>query len=232
LAHYRFAFAQLTQSPHVDRNRVVVVGNSLGSMTAPFVAEGNRVRAITIASGGGLTYFERMVYFDRQALERRAGAKPEDIHDKLLQQIRFHVAYLLDGKTPERIAQEDPKLGAVWREIPHTGDGVHYGRPYAFHHQLAKRNMLGAWATIEAPALVVYNEFDQFESREGAEAIVDTLNRLRPGSAELAFFPNIDHSFYRYPTADMAYQRVRAQRTDAPGPALDRTLIWLRKVMS
>jgi pimeloyl-ACP methyl ester carboxylesterase len=231
LSHYRYAYSKLTVSPHVDRDRVAIVGNSLGSMMAPFVAQGNRVRGITVASGGGLTFFERMVYFDRQALERRAGAAPQDIHDKLMDQVRFHVAYLLDGKTPEQISEENPKLGAVWKQIPFTGDGVHYGRPYAFHHQLAKKNMLGAWASIEAPALVIYNEFDQFESLKGAESIVDTMNRLRLGSAELARFPNVDHSFFKYPSADMAYQRVRAQRTNAPEPAIDRTLLWLKKIV-
>lgn len=226
LAHYRFAFERLTRGPHVDPSRVVVMGNSLGSLMAPFVAEGRKVAGVTVASGGALTYFERMIYFDRLALER-GGGRPEDIQRKLLEQARFHVEYLLNGKTPEQIARENPRLGAVWTQIPHTGDGVHYGRPYAYHHQAARRNAIAAWAAIQAPILVLFNEFDQYESRHGAEVIVEVVNRLRPGSAKFVELPMLEHSFYRYPSADLAFVRDRRYRVAEPEPAIAAILEWL-----
>jgi hypothetical protein len=39
-----------------------------------------------------------------------------------------------------------------------TGDGVHHGRPYAYHRQLARRDLLGAWADLAAPVLVLHAE--------------------------------------------------------------------------
>lgn len=225
LEHYRFAFDRLTQSPHVDASRVVVLGNSLGSMLVPMVAQGRQVAGVAITSGGGLTYYERMLHFDRMHLERGGGA-PGELHAKLMAQARFHVEYLLNGRTPEEIAAQDPGLGKVWAQIPHVGDGVHYGRPYAYHHQAARLNLLEAWAAIDAPALVLFNEFDQYESRRGAEVVVETVNRLRPGSARLVLLPMLDHSFYLHASADAAF-RDDPGSVAAPGPATQAILDWL-----
>jgi pimeloyl-ACP methyl ester carboxylesterase len=224
LAHYRFAFDRLALSPHVDSSRIVILGNSLGSMLVPLVAQGRDVAGAAITSGGGMTYYERMLHFDRMHLERGGGA-PADLYDKLMAQARFHVEYLLNGRTPEEIAASDPELGAVWGQIPHVGDGVHYGRPYAYHHQAAQLNLLGAWAAIETPVLVVYNEFDQYESRRSAEVVVETVNRLRPGSARLVVLPMLDHSFYLHATADAAFRGDGG--VAAPAPAVQAILDWL-----
>lgn len=224
LAHYRFAFERLTQSPHVDPDRVVVLGNSLGSMLVPMVAQGRQVAGAAITSGGGLSYYERMLHFDRMHLERGGGA-PGELLEKLMWQARFHVEYLLNGRTPEEIAERDPGLGRIWGQIPHVGDGVHYGRPYAYHHQAARLNLLGAWAAIEAPVLVIYNEYDQYESRRGAEVVVETVNRLRPGSARFVVLPMQDHSFYLYPSADAAFRGDGG--VAVPEPGTQAILDWL-----
>ena len=228
LAHYRFAFDRLTDSPHVDPDRVVVLGNSLGSMLVPMVAQDRRVSGAAITSGGGLSYYERMLHFDRMHLERGGGA-PGELHEKLMDQARFHVEYLLNGRTPEEIAARDPELGKVWGQIPHVGDGVHYGRPYAYHHQAARLNLLGAWAAIDAPVLVLYNEFDQYESRRGAEVVVETVNRLRPGTARLVVLPMLDHSFYLHPSADAAFRGEGG--VAVPEPGAQAILDWLQQAV-
>src|SRR5690349_22103231 len=38
--HYREAFDQLARHPWIDPGRIVIFGSSLGSITAPFIAEG------------------------------------------------------------------------------------------------------------------------------------------------------------------------------------------------
>ena len=52
------------------------------------------------------------------------------------------------------------------------------------------KNFLAAWAKIEAPVLVVYGEFDQFEPRDGHQLIADTVNQLRPGTATFVEIAN------------------------------------------
>ena len=55
--------------------------------------------------------------------------------------IPFHVEYLLNGKTPEQIEGEHPSLKGVWQSIRGGAEAPpHYGRPYAWHQQAAKRS--------------------------------------------------------------------------------------------
>jgi len=53
--------------------------------------------------------------------------------------------------------------------------------------------------------LVMFNAFDQFETRHGHELIADTVNRQRPGTATFVERPNVGHSGNRYATIEDAY---------------------------
>jgi pimeloyl-ACP methyl ester carboxylesterase len=225
--HYREALAALRRHPWIDPGRIVIYGNSLGSITAPLVAQGNRVAGLLVQGGGALTYAERMIGFDRLFLERRGGP-PAEIDARMRESIAFHTEYLLRGRTPEQIARERPELGSVWARLRGTGDGVHYGRPYTWHQQAAARDLLAAWTRIEAPVLVVYGEYDQFETRAGHRLIVDTLNRLRPGSAEFLEIPRGDHELEIYPSAEDAYAYRGGQAR--PELFLRPAIAWLRRV--
>ena len=68
--HYREAFDRLARHPWVDPGHIVIYGSSLGSTTAPLVAEGKRVAGIFVQGGGAFTYLERMIKFARLYLER------------------------------------------------------------------------------------------------------------------------------------------------------------------
>ena len=225
--HYREALAALRSHPWIDPERIVIYGNSLGSITAPLVAQGQRVAGLLVQGGGALTYAERMIHFDRLLLER-SGVPPAEIDARMRQSIAFHTEYLLRGRTPEQIARERPELAGVWARLRGTGDGVHYGRPLAWHQQAARHDFLAAWTRIEAPVLVVYGEYDQFETRAGHQLIADTLNRLRPGSAELLVIPQADHELEIYASANdaYAYRDGRAEPELFLGPAV----AWLRRV--
>lgn len=225
--HYREALARLLRHPWVDPERVVIYGSSLGSITAPLVARGHRVAGLLVQGGGALTYAERMIHFDRLFLER-SGVAPAEIDRRMRESIAFHAEYLLRRRTPEQIARERPELASVWRRLRGTGDGVHYGRPLAWHQQAAAKDLIAAWAEIQAPALVVYGEYDQFETRHGHRLIVDTLNRLRPGSAEFLEIPGADHELEIYPSAEdaYAYRGGRAEPELFLRPAIE----WLLRV--
>lgn len=94
---------------------------------------------------------------------------------------------------------------AVRADVRGLGQGEHYGRPYAWRQQAAKRNFLAAWAEVDAPVLVIFNEFDQYETRHGHKLIADTANRLRPGSGTFVEQKGIDHSDTKFPTIEAAY---------------------------
>lgn len=228
VAHYREAFDQVIEHPWVDKTRVVIIGNSLGSTTAPLVAQDKPIIGVIVQGGGALSYFERMVYFDRQQLERSDTFSPSTIDEEMRRRMAFHREYLLAKKTPETIARERPELAGVWQSLFGTDAAPHYGRPYAWHWQAAEQNWLAAWAKLEVPTMVVYGEYEQFESRYGHRVIVDLVNRLRPGTAAWVEIPKAGHTMAIYPDRYAAYQ-WRDHRLD-PDAFIQPVKKWLERV--
>ena len=209
--HYLDAFEQALQHPAINTENIYVYGSSLGAMTAPLIAKelqarGHDIEGIMVQGGGALTYFERMFAFDRMYLERRPDdVAAADIHDEMLRRAKFQHEYLVAGRHPDEIAADSADMAAVRADILGLSDAAHYGRPFAWHQQLARRDALAAWVDLRAPVLVIFNAFDQFESRHGHELIAATVNRLRPGTAVYIERENIGHSDNRYATIEDAY---------------------------
>ena len=204
--HYREALDQIARHLWVDPARIIIFGNSLGSTTAPLVADGKKVAGVAVQGGGALTYLERMINFDRIYLERSGKYSPAQIHEEMNRRIPFQVEYLLGRKPPNQIERERPELRGVWQSIRGGAEAPpHYGRPHAWHWQAASKDFLEAWTKVQAPVLVIYGEYDQFETRHGHQLIADTLNKLRPGSATFIEIPKADHEIEVYASADDAY---------------------------
>lgn len=211
LAHYRSAYLALGDSPLVDDGDVVVYGSSLGSTTAPLLAaalleQGVGITGLMVQGGGALTYLERMIRFDRRYLERKADATPGAIHEEMQDRVRFQLAYLADRRHPDEVAKDSPAMAEVRQDILGMGAEDHYGRPFAWHQQAARHDFLAAWLTVARPTLVIYGEFDQYESRHGHRLIAEALNRAQPGLADYVELPHTGHSNRIYPDVLAAYQ--------------------------
>lgn len=234
VAHYVDAFAAILKDPRINPGKIYIVGSSLGSTTAPLIAvelqkKGFDVAGVAVQGGGAVTYLERMLHFDRIYLERRPDTvRPADIHDEFVSRARFHYEYLINDRDPDDIAKDGAAMAKVRADILGLGERDHYGRPYAWHQQAAKRNFLAAWAEIDAPALVVFNEFDQYETRHGHKLIVDTINRLRPGSGAFVEKEGVDHNDTRFATIEAAYADQGG--TPVPESTSGAVLEWLKKI--
>lgn len=211
LTHYVEAFTQLLDDERIDAERVYVYGSSLGSTLAPLVAlrlqdAGFDIAGVMVQGGGAVTYYERMFNFERIYLERRPDVvAPADIHDEMLLRAKFQYEYLVVGRHPDDVAKDGPEMARIRNNILGMGDSDHYGRPFTWHQQAARHNFLAAWAQVDAPALVVFNAFDQFETRHGHKLITDIVNRLRPDSATFVERASIGHSDNRFATIEDAY---------------------------
>lgn len=211
LDHYYQAFLKLANHPQVDPAQIVIYGSSLGSTLAPLLAEklladDIQVQGIMIQGGGGLTHTERMLAFERIYLERRPEVDPETIHQQMNDRIQFQVEYLIKSRHPDAIAKDSDEMRKVRNNILGMDQFTHYGRPYAWHQQAAKQNVLKAWHKISKPVLVVFNQFDQFETRHGHQIITHMVNRWRPNTAKYVEQANVGHGNYRYDTIELAYK--------------------------
>ena len=234
VAHYVDAFSQLLEGPRIDASRIYVFGSSLGSTTAPLVARqlqdsGFDIAGIMVQGGGAVTYYERMFNFERIYLERRPDdVAPADIHDEMLLRAKFQYEYLVNDRHPDDVAEDSTEMARIRNDILGMGATDQYGRPYSWHQQAAKHNFLAAWAKLDARVLVIFNAFDQFETRHGHKLIVDTVNRLRPGSAAFVERPHIGHGDNRYATIEDAY--AFRDGTPAWQETADIMTTWLREV--
>jgi pimeloyl-ACP methyl ester carboxylesterase len=204
LSQYRAAYAALLERSDVDPGHVVIFGGSMGANYAPLIAAGHKVAGVLVWGGGATTWFERMLAFERHALEL-GGTDSARLSAEMTARARYFARYLLQGESPEAIAASDPELGKVWSRLVGTSGNLHYGRPLAFHQQAQRQNWPAAWAQVKAPVLAMYGEYDWFESRDAVRLIGDVVNRERPGSAEFRELAGLNHHFTRYPSRLAAY---------------------------
>lgn len=223
LADHRAALAALREREDVDTSRVVVFGASMGSRYAPLVAADQPgIAGVLVWGGGALTWFERMLAFDRHALELGSDQAGE-VNARMKEHIRLHGAYLLEGRDPPEIIREEPALAETWARMVGTGDGDHYGRPFAFHQQAQRADWAAAWTRIRAPVLAMQGEYDWFESPAGGR----TIERLS-ADARFQVVPRMDHHFTLFGSARQAFQDSGG-RPD-PGAFLEIALPWLREL--
>ena len=225
LADHRAALAALRARSDLDTDRIVVFGASMGARMASQVAAGSPgVVGVLTWGGGAKTWFERMVAFDRNALER-GGTDAAEMSAQMRRQTAFQVRYLLEGRDPPAIIAADPSQAEVWSAIKGTSPDQHYGRAFAFHHQAQQADWVAAWGRVEVPVLVTMGEYDWFENRAGHETVVRVVNRRQPGLARLAVIPAMDHHFTLFDSAEAAFADDGG-RADAE-PFLRLALPWL-----
>ncbi len=225
VADHQAALAALRDRTDVDTSRMVVFGASMGARMAPQVEAGQSgVVGILTWGGGAETWFERMLAFDRHALELGGSALVE-VNARMKDHAMVHARYLLEGEDPPTIIRSEPGLADVWSEIVGSGADHHYGRPFAFHHQAQRADWAAAWARVDVPVLVTMGEYDWFENRAGHETVVRVVNSRRPRLARFAVVPKMDHHFTLFNSPEAAF-RDEGGRPDAE-PFLKVALPWL-----
>jgi dienelactone hydrolase len=229
LSDHRDALEHLARQEFVDRRRLVVFGASMGANYAPLIAAGQPLAGVITWGGGARPWFDRMLAFERNRRER-SDLSADRINAEMKQVEAFLHAYLVEGKSPRQIAQEDTALGAVWSRLILGADGdTHYGRPVAFHHQAQAQDWAAAWGRVDAPALVLYGEYDWFEDAGGAALAARIAARRHPERTRFHIVPRTDHHF-------SSFRRPEDAVTDtdgkvAEGPAVEEILAWLKAVV-
>ena len=171
-----------------------------------------------------------MINFDRLYLERSGRYRPEQIQEEMARRIPFHVEYLLGRKTPEQIVRGRPGSGGRLGERSAAGPKR---RPITAVLMPGTGRRRAATSSKRGPGSrrrcwSSHGEYDQFEPRHGHQLIVDTVNRLRPGTATLIELARADHELHFYASAEdaYAYRNPVVRRELFVGPMLE----WVRKV--
>ncbi len=227
LADHREAMSALLKRPDVDPKRIVIFGGSIGGTYAPLLAADRDVAGVMAWGAGAATWMERMLKFERSALELR-GHDPARLHEEMTARVRFFTRYLIDAQTPAQIATAEPTLSGVWGNIVGTSPDAHYGRPFAFHQQAQRADWAEAWSRVRAPVLMAFGEYDWFESEDAASLATRIVNAKSPGRGTFVAVPGMNHHFEIFKSAKDAFDEKNG-RVD-PAPAVEPMLKWLSEV--
>jgi pimeloyl-ACP methyl ester carboxylesterase len=219
----------LRRREDVDPRRIVIFGGSIGGTYAPLIAAGHYVAGVMIWGAGTTTWAERMLRFERNALEL-GGAAPDTLAREMTLRYQFFGRYLIRSETPAQIAATDPTLGAVWKRIVGTDEKGQYGRPFAFHQQAQRADWAAAWSKIDAPVLAMYGAYDWFESPEATALIARIANVRSAGRGTYVEVPRMNHHFAQYRSPENAYAEKNGEVN--PEPAVSVMLAWLGKVFA
>ena len=228
LGDHREALNALRARPDVDPERIVLFGGSIGGTYVPLLAAQTPVAGVMVWGAGATTWAERMLKFERNALELRMS-EPQQLADAMRLRFTFFERYLVAQQTPTQIAKENPAVGAVWGQIVGTSPDAHYGRPFAFHQQAQQADWAGAWSQVSAPVLVTYGEYDWFESADAASLITRIVSSKTKGQGTFHLVPAMNHHFEVYDDATDAFLEQNG-RVD-PEPAVTPMLQWLKTIL-
>lgn len=229
LADHKLAFEALKRRDDVDPNRIVIFGGSIGGTYAPLIAADQPVAGVMIWGAGATTWAERMMKFERNALELRR-TPPEQLAREMTLRLQFFDRYLVSKQTPSQIAAADAAVGAVWSRIVGTAADGQYGRPFAFHQQAQRADWATAWSKVKSPVLAMYGEYDWFESRDATTLITRIVNAKSPSRGTYAEVPRMNHHFAEYASPEAAFAEKDGRVN--PEPAVGVMLAWLGKIFA
>jgi len=228
LSDHRDALDQLARTEGVDSKRIVVFGGSMGGNLAPLIALDRAVAGVVVWGGGARSWFERMLAFERN--RRELAVAPSERLDREMKEVATFLArYLLDGRSPNEIASDDPALGAVWSRLMGTEGDTHYGRSIAFHHQAQQQDWPSAWGRLEAPALALFGEYDWYEDAAGHALIARIVGQRQLKGTRFTIVPKTDHHFVRYARPEDAVLGTGGTIDEAP--AVAEILRWLKEAI-
>jgi pimeloyl-ACP methyl ester carboxylesterase len=200
IAGVLLALEQLKSQPDFDRDRLFVMGMSLGGGLAPLIAQDEQVRGIVSVVGVVKTWFEHMMEIERRRLTL-SGRPAAEVNDAMSGYAQLYTEYLIRGKTPGQVVTERPELKGLWTDEP----GSQYGRPALFYSQLQTLNLEGAWQKVSAPTLIVAGEYDWIMSQDDYDLMASLVNRNTAGAATLIRWPRASHELIQYASREAAF---------------------------
>lgn len=215
--------------PFVNKDKIAIVGHSMGGVFGPLVAEKEKVAGLAVSGTLVKTWMEYILENSRRQ-SLLAGAKPEDVDQQMIGVAAVGQHLFYEDMAPADIIAKYPSLKAAVNS--QTPDGKTYsGVGLPFWQQLAKKNLAGAWMKTDAKVIALWGVSDFISTRADHEFIAEIMNQKSPGSAEFVPVPNSDHGFFNNAT-----MKDSMQKWGRPGNAFNPNIIeilseWLKKTI-
>lgn len=189
-------YKKLMAYDFVDTSNVFFFGHSMGSVTAPYLAQVLQPKGIIVYGVVLRSWFEYFVDLHR-IQPTYFGASRVEAEARSRELLPLYFEWLENGKSPAELKQ-NPKFKAILdgpNELNNSGDYFH-GRHYKFWYTMNQRRLGEAWSKVKCPVLAIYGEFDvQALNSQGAQEIAAAVNEANPGKGEFMLIPGVEHVF-------------------------------------
>jgi pimeloyl-ACP methyl ester carboxylesterase len=216
MAGFRAGLQRLRAMPGVDPSRIFIVGASVGGALAPILAKEGPVKGVVSIGGFTKTWHEHMLEIERRRLVLE-GHTPSEVNDAMRGLAVFYAEYLAGSLTPKEVIARHPELAPLWNDEPTR----QYGRPAAYYQALQRLNVEAAWAALDAPALVVWGEYDWIMSESDQERAVALVGPR----ATLFVAPKAGHGLNTYPSLAASF---KGESSGVDDSFATRIADWLR----
>lgn len=193
------AYKKLLTYDFVDTSNIFLFGHSLGSVTAPLLAETFQPKGIIVYGVVLRSWFEYFIDIYRIQTTYN-GVSRVDAERLARDLIPILYEWLENGKSPDEIKQ-NPDFKAILESpnapLNNSGD-YFFGRHYKFWHTMNQKHLAEAWSKVTGKVLAVYGEFDvQAINSTDAENIAKVVNEVHPGNGEFMLMPKTEHIFLK-----------------------------------
>lgn len=207
---YESAVRWFLEQDYVDKEQVIVYGNSMGSALAPYVA--NKFNLAGVISDGTYvrSWFEHMLEIERRILSFK-GLSQSEISQKMnAEYIPLYYGMLIKKQTYQQVIDEHPALA----DANYHGAAHMYGRPMAFYHQLQAFDVAGEWQKLKMPARIRWGMNDWIMSEADNDMIIEILRQAGHPNHELYKQPGLDHWQAIHKEAIDSFQGVKGTWDD------------------
>lgn len=193
------AYKKLLTYDFVDKSNIFFFGHSLGSVTAPLLAETFQPKGIIVYGVVLRSWFEYFIDIHR-IQSTYFGAPRVDAERVARNLIPLYYEWLENGKSPTELKQ-NPEFKAIL-ESPNnllSASGDYFlGRHYKFWYTMNKKRIGEAWGKVTGQVLSIYGEFDvQAINKTDAENIAAIVNENHAGHGEFLLLPKTEHVFMK-----------------------------------
>ncbi|MCK4664525.1 MAG: PDZ domain-containing protein [Bacteroidales bacterium] len=179
----------------VDTSKVFIWGHSLGGITAPIIANQEKVKGIIVYGTTLKPWREYLVEMFR-VQNPLFGIDYVENENNMLDYYKLIHSLFIDKNKPS-IIEKDSTLSTILKELMlYNGDERIWGRNYKAFVQIDDYNLTECWSKTDANVLVFWADADiEAFSRYDHETIVDVVNHYHPGKGKFIHLKNTTHAF-------------------------------------
>jgi pimeloyl-ACP methyl ester carboxylesterase len=227
---FRQTLKSLDRYDFIDKDKVFLVGHSMGGCHAPILGSEFKFRGI-VAIGTVTRKWQEYMFENSRRQMVLAGASHGQV-DAIIQQQLAALHYLYNEKlSPAEAKEKHPQYAAGINH--HSPDGrTMSGMPLVFWRQVFNTDFSSYWDKIDTHVLALWGENEFIASWGDHPLIADIVNRNHPGKATAMVLPESDHGFNKTSSPEDSFKKWGRPGNEFNPNVLEVVGTWIDQVLA